>query len=238
MKNTLALLLMTILTLSACTPKAGVDPEPPPAAEPVVVIEMATPNAGSPADAEAPDDWKTYMNSAFGLSFQYPGAWFGPDEYISDHTLRVAVGSDVVYPYGTDRTEQIYEINNSYYVIIQYSQNDQNLNLNDTYQLLLNLQDGESFSDARSLLTRVRPLTLGRFEGYEYISTLSESAQTEPFYSRGVLLLDDQSNLLTLMGAPNNVAISNSSGWRAAYQKVDEENLELFHDILESVTIQ
>ena len=183
-------------------------------------------------------DWKSYANSAFELGFQYPSSWFGPDEYVSDQSLRVEVGSDVVYPYGTDRLEQIYESKNSYYVLIQYSKNDQNQVWKDTYQSLLNLEDGESLSDARSLVIRVRQLNIGRFDGVEYISTLSETAQTEPVYVRQVILFDEQSNLLSVMGTPNNVEISDGMEWRDAYKMVDEANLMLFRQIVESITIE
>jgi len=181
---------------------------------------------------------KSYTNGAFGLEFQYPSSWFGPDEYVSDQNLRVEVGSDKVYPYGTDRTEPIYQTRNSYYVLIQYSKNDQNQVWDDTYQSLLNLQDGESLSDARSLVIRVRQLKVGRFNGIEYISTLSETAQTEPVYARQVILFDEQSNVLTVMGTPNNVEISDNMEWRDAYQMVDEANLILFRQIVESITVE
>jgi len=183
-------------------------------------------------------DWKSYSNSSVGLGFQYPSSWFGPDEYVSDQSLRVEIGSDVVYPYGTDRMEQIYEARNSYYVLLQFSKNDQNQYWQDTYQALLNLQDGESLSDARNLLTRVRQLKVGRFEGFEYISTLSETAQTEPAYSRHVILIDGQSNVLTLMGTPNNVEVGDGATRRDAYRIIDEENLALFRQIVESITVE
>ena len=51
--------------------------------------------------------------------------------------------------------EQPSEVRNSYDVIIQFSMNNQNLYWNDTYQLLSGLQDGESFSDARSMIIRL-----------------------------------------------------------------------------------
>ena len=151
-------------------------------------------------------------------------------------TLRIAVGSDVVYPYGTGREEQIYTLQNSYYVVLQYTQNDQNQVWQDTFLALANLQDGESLSDARSLTIRVRALEMGRFTGFEYIATLSETAQTEPFYARQVILMDEQTHdLLTIMGYPNNVDLSSSSDWRQAYQAVDEANRTTFEQIIESI---
>ena len=181
---------------------------------------------------------KSYANSTFGLGFQYPSSWFGPDEYVSDQSLRVEIGSDVVYPYGTDRLEQIYESKNSYYVLIQYSKNDQTQYWKDTYQSLLNLQDGQPLSDARSLVIRVRQLNIGRFDGIEYISTLSETAQTEPVYVRQVILFDEHSNVITVMGTPNNIEIGDGMEWRDAYKMVDEANLMLFRQIVESITVE
>ena len=71
-----------------------------------------------------------------------------------------------------------------------------------------------------------------------YISTLSETAQTDPVYIRQVILIDGQSNLLTIMGTPNNVEISSGASWRDVYQAIDEANLAAFHKIVESITVE
>jgi hypothetical protein len=100
------------------------------------------------------------------------------------------------------------------------------------------MQDGESISDLRSLIIRVRELELGWFKGFEYISTLSETALTEYFYAREVMAYHESANdLLTVMGYPNNVKIDDAAEWRDAYQRIDEANLILFHAIVESITI-
>jgi hypothetical protein len=107
-----------------------------------------------------------------------------------------------------------------------------------TYQSLLNLKDGESLSDARSLLIRVSQLDIGRFKGFEYITTLSETGQTDHFYSRSVMLFDEQTNdLVTIMGQPYNVEVSNGMEWRDVYRTIDEANLTFFHEIVESITL-
>ena len=111
-------------------------------------------------------------------------------------------GSDAVYPYG-EPPEQPSEVKNSYNIVIQYIKNNQNQYWTDTYQSLVNLKDGESFSDGRSMVIRVGPLKLERFKGIELSLTLSDTAQTEPVYTRNVILMDDQSNLVTVMGQPN-----------------------------------
>lgn len=220
---------MVILTMTACAPKVTAAPMPLPITVPPAIIIPPT---------ETPTGLKHYQNDAFGLGFQYPPNWFGPEEYISDQDLRVEIGSDKVYPYGTDRMEQIRKIRNSYYILIQYSKNSQNQYWKDIYQSLFNLQDGESLADASSLTIRVRQFNLGRFKGIEYISTLSETAQTEPVYARQVILIDEQSNLLTITGFPNNVEVGNGAEWRDVYQMIDEANLVLFHEVMELVTIE
>ncbi len=224
-------LLIGIMIISACALQATPTP---------VDVELVTaPTATSLPATEVPQPpmWTDYANDAFGLSFHFPSEWFGPDEYVADQTLRVQVGSDVVYPYGTDRTEQIYTVPNSYYLTIQYSKDDHNTVWDDTYNSLLSLQDGESLSTARSKIIRIRQLSIGAFDGIEYISTLSDTAQTEPVYIRQVILFDENSNVLSIMGSPNNVDLSDGADWRDAYERVDEENQDIFHEIVTSVTI-
>jgi hypothetical protein len=228
-------LLIFLFTMSACIPQA--DATSVPVTEPAVLAATQTPIPVLPTETAQPSGQKPYTNSAFGFSFQYPASWFGPEEYISDNTLRVEVGSDKVYPYG-EPPEQPSEVKNSYNVVIQYTKNNQNQYWKDTYQSLVNLKDGESFSDGRSLVIRVGQVNIGRFEGVEYISTLSDTAQTEPVYMRNVILMDNQSNLVTVMGQPINVEISNGAEWRDVYRMIDEANQVIFHDIVESITVE
>jgi hypothetical protein len=238
MKNTLTVFLLSILfTINACAPQGAGKFDLISAGEPVVSEATQIPVDVLPTATDQPATQKSYTNSSFGLTFQYPSNWFGPDEYISGQDLRVAVGSDVVYPYG-EVPEEPSEVRNSYLVVLQYSKNNQNQYWKDTYQSLLNLKDSESLSDGRSMTIRIGQLHIGKFEGIEYISTLSETAQTDPVYVRQVILFDDQSNLLTIMGTPNNVDLSSGASWRDAYRMVDEANQAFFHDIVKSITIQ
>lgn len=224
MKKTLPVfLLMVVFVNNACAP---LKPVPP-----------ADGGPQAPTQAEHPGDQKVYSNSAFGLTFQYPSSWFGPDEYVSGQTLRVAVGTDKITPYG-EPPDQAAQVSNSYQVVIQFTQNDQNRAWMDTYQALAGLKDGESLSGARSLIIRVRQLDLGRFKGFEYISTLSETAQTDHVYVREAILADDASNSLSISGQPANVAVSEAAKWRDDYRTIDEANLELFHAILDSISIK
>jgi hypothetical protein len=239
MKKTLSVfLLMTILTLNGCTPMTPATSTPLPRSEPATPTETQIPTPASPTEVNPSANQKAYTNNTFGLSFQYPSNWFGPGEDVSGATLRVEVGSDKVYPYG-EPPAQASDVKDSYNVVVQYTKNNQNPSWKDTYQPLLNLKDGESLASARSLLIRVKQLNIGRFTGFEYITTLSETAQTDHVYIRSVMLIDEQTNdLLTIMGQPNNVEVSDGTQWRTVYQTIDEANLIFFHGILESITIK
>lgn len=191
--------------------------------------------------------WKSYNNDKFGLSVQFPIDWHGPDIYQWNDSLRIEVGSDTVYPYNSDRINRVYNIKDSYYVVIQYSQNNKNLNFMqlienqpwmESYLSLLNLKDGETISGNRDMFIRVRQVKLGRFDGLEYIQTLSDTAQTEWFYARRIVLFDEQLNNLTIIGIPNNVEILDRNNWRAAYQKVDEANLDILYQILRLASVE
>jgi hypothetical protein len=176
MKKVLTLSLsMIVLIIIAYTPRTTVTSKPLSSLIVTTAMETQTPIPITPRKVNPSAAKKLYSNDLFGLSFQYPSSWYGPSEYVSDRSLRVEVGSDVVYPYG-ERLEQASSIKNSYSVVIQYTKNNQNSYWKDTYQTLLNLRDGESLSGARSLLIRVRQLNIGSFRGFEYITTLSKTA--------------------------------------------------------------
>jgi hypothetical protein len=216
---------------------------------PKTVVPSATPTPFQELPIAPLTGWKIYKNDSFGLSFQFPSAWYGPDVYSSSQVVRIEVGSDKVYPYGTSLEERIYDIKNSYYIVIQYSKTtNNNLTLGQyasesqpwikTYLSLLSLKDGESISGLRDLVIRVRKLKIGRFEGLEYIETLSATAQTEITYTRRVVLFDEHLNTLNITGTPNNVEITNKDNWRDAYRKVDEANRNIFYKVLESIAVE
>ena len=234
------LICLLIVSVAACAPLAApVQPTETPV--PSATMEpsaTSTPLPASPTPTQQPVETNSYTNDEFNLSFQFPLAWFGPEEYINENTLRVEVGSDRVYPYGTDPVERVYERTNSYSIIIQYTRENRNEYWKEIYQTLQNLNDGESFSDARSMVVRIGNVTAGQFKGLEYITTLSETAQTEPVYIRQVILTDDKSNLLTVIGTPNNVQIPEGGDWREIFRSIDEENQVIFHAILESLQVQ
>ena len=227
-----------VFAINACSPRATATSTSLPSIEPTAFIKTQIPTLVSPAEANPSASQSLYTNDVFGITFQYPSNWFGPSEYVLDGTLRVEVGSDVVYPYG-ESPEQPSSVKNSYNIVIQYTKNNQNTYWKDTYQSLMNLKDGESLSNAKSLLIKVRRLNIGRLTGFEYITTLSETAHADPFYIRSIMMLDKQTNdLLTIMGQPINVEIVNGMAWHDIYRSIDESNLTYFQEIVQSLTIK
>jgi len=223
------------------------------ATAPVAALEVPTsvPTAAPTIAPESTLDpfpgWTTYSNSAFGISLRYPSTWYGPDVYEFEDGVRLAVGSDVVYPYGTGPEDREPGAPNAYAVVIQYTINTAGRTLeqaraeqpwfNDNLALL-DMQDGESSTTARSLTTRVRGLTLGRFMGVEFTTTLSETAQTERFYIRSAFLTDENVNVLQIMGSPDNVEVTDPVNWRAAFEAVDEANRDLLYGLIDSIQVE
>jgi hypothetical protein len=58
-----------------------------------------------------------------------------------------------------------------------------------------------------------------------------------PVYIREVILMDEQSNWLTILGTPSKVEVGDDAAWRDAYRIIDEANLAFYHEIVESMTI-
>ena len=226
------LFLLIALALAACAPQPLAAPTPQ-ATQPPAPAETQVPTTAPTQPASA---MNSYSNAAFGLGFQFPADWYGPEEYTSGQSLRVEIGSDKVYPYG-EVPDQPSAVKNSYDIVIQYDKGTQAPP--DNYTTLQGLQDGGSTSGLRSLITRVRQVDLGRFTGYEYISTLPEGAQTDHVYSREVLLYDSKTgDLITVRGQPINVELAEGADWRAAYQSVDQANQAIFENIVASLTAQ
>jgi len=106
------------------------------------------------------------------------------------------------------------------------------------YLAVLDLQDGESSTSARSLTARVRELRRGGFTGVEFTSTLSETAQTERFFSRTAFLTDRDLNVLLIMGSPDNVEVTDPVNWRQAYEAVDASYRDILYTLTESIQTQ
>ncbi len=245
MSTLLPVLIVGTLMVSGC---ASVNTVLPPAATDEITGPSTTmlPPIATDSPTDPTSDWVIHADSVSGVSFQLPSTWFGPDVYLTDGDVRLEIGSDVVYPYGTSREEQIYTLPDSYYILIQYRPNTENLTLDDYKSSswispplgLFDLADGETRTTARSLEIKVRDLEVGQFKGVEYIATLSDTAQTERAYSRQIFLLDENLNILMISGSPNNVAITDPTNWKADYQQVDEANLDILYKVIDSIVIE
>jgi hypothetical protein len=225
------------------------------------VPDTAAPTAAQEVPTRAPDEqptsapvptldpypgWTTYSNPTFGISFRYPSTWYGPDVYEFEDGVRLAVGSDTVYPYGTGPEDRQPGAPNAYAVVIQYTVNTTGRTLeqaraeqpwfNDNLAVL-DMQDGQSSTTGRSLTTRVRALTLGRFSGVEFTTTLSETAQTDRFFMRSAFLMDDELNVLLLTASPDNVEVTDPATWRQAFEAVDGSNRETLYELIESIRV-
>lgn len=235
---------MALLALTGCAPAAV------PAESAATPQSPAATAATPPATAEPTSDpfpgWTTYSNAAFGVSFRYPSAWFGPEVYEFEDGLRLEVGSDVVYPYGTGPEDRQPGAPNTYNVVIQYTLNTSGLTLeqyqagqpwiNDTLAVL-DLQDGESITTARSLTTRLRGLSVGRFTGVEFTTTLPDTAQTERVYMRTAFLMDEALNVIVINGQPVNVEIADAAAWREAYAALDAAQEATFRAVVDSIQV-
>ena len=244
--SVIGILAVMMLALMGCAPAA----EP---AVPFATPENATATAeGQPAATPEPTadpypGWTTYDNAAFGVSFRYPSTWFGPDVYEFENGVRLEVGSDVVYPYGTGPEDREPGAPNAYNVVLQYTRNTSGLTLEeyraaqpwlqDTLAVL-DLQDGESITTARSLTTRVRALTVGRFTGVEFTTTLPDTAQTERLYMRTAFLMDENLNVIVVNGQPVNVEIADATAWRATFEALDASNEPTFRSLVESIQVE
>jgi hypothetical protein len=237
---------LTILGLVGCAsaPEAGEQTTVP--AIPTHAPSERTTSTPEPTPDPHPS-WTTYTNEAFGLSLRYPSTWYGPDVYEFEDGVRLAVGSDVVYPYGTSLEDRQPGAPNAYGMVIQYTANTRGRTLEQyrTEQpwfsdslVVLGMQDGESSTTGRSLTTREGALTAGRFTGVEFITTLSETAQTERFYMRTAFLVDEKLNVLQITGTPENVVITDPANWRAAFESVDAANLATFRTLVGSIQVE
>lgn len=245
------LLVLALLVLTGCS---AAKPDEPLVVESTIPVlptstsEVSEPlPSATPEGSEAPGDaWVEYTNQNFQFRFSYPAAWFGPDAYESDGSLRLAIGSDVVYPYGTSREDQINTVPDSYFITIQYNQNQSNMTWDDlvnsgwitSYLELKDQPDGATSNTARSLVIRVGEVSLGSFTGLEYIFTLPDTAQTERVYGREIVAFDENLNMLRVMGTPNLVTISDESNWKADYQRVDEAYQEIFRTVVGSIVLE
>lgn len=243
MISILAVVLILALTAGCGTSSVSETASPSPTTA-VIPTETTEP---TPEPTENPlGDWMEYRNVDYGFSFLYPADWFGPEISDSDGFLRIEVGSDQVYPYGTSREDQITTIPDSYYVLIQYVENREDRSRDDftasgwidTYLALQEKTDGQFILTPRVVATRIGEVNLGDFSGLMYLSTIPDNAQTERAYAREVVLFDSELNWLRISATPNLVQVSDPEEWKNDYARVDTSYLETFLTLLNSIEIE
>ena len=191
-------------------------------------------------------DWMEYRNEDYGFRFLYPADWFGPEVQDSDGFLRIEVGSDEVFLYGTSREDQTTSIPDSYYVLIQYVENREGRTWDDfvssgwidAYLGLQEKEDGHFILTPRLVATRIGEVSLGDFSGLTYLATVPDNAQTERAYMREVVLFDSELNWLRLSAIPTMVQIADPEKWKNDYARVDTAYLEQFLTLLDSIVIE
>jgi hypothetical protein len=209
-----------------------------------------TPTSTNIPESSPTSDWLHFEHDAYGIGFSYPPDWNGPEVHEDLQGIRIEIGTDMVYPFGTSISDRIYSKKDAYYIIIAYYKNVENLSLEEypvqqpwsqpliwKYSSLMALSDGEELSDVRDLLIREREITIGQFSGIEFISTLADTAMTERYYSRQIIAFDGALNLLHITGMPNNVDIHDAENWKDAYQAVDKNHAGIFHKVMNTIRI-
>ena len=241
-RSVVGILGVAVLALAGCAP-AAVQVEPAATPQSPAATAEAPPTSAEPTSDPFPG-WTTYRNATFGLSFRYPWGWFGPEVYEFEGGVRIEVGSDTVYPYGTGLDERQPGAPDAYNIVIQHTLNASGWTLEqyraeqpwlDDNLAVLELQDGESLTTARSLTTRVRGLTVGRFTGVEFITTLPDAAQTERVYMRTAFLMDEALNVITVIGQPINVVVADPAAWRDSYASLDAAQEATFRAVVDSI---
>lgn len=246
MKRALLTILITITSLVILSSCAAPVETAIPTSQLADIVPTKEPTP-IPEPTENPyGDWLEYRNEDYGFRFLYPAAWFGPEVHDTDGFLRIEVGSDQVYPYGTSREEQITTTPDSYYVLIQYVENRENRTWDDfinsgwidAYLELSEKQDGGFILTPRLVATRIGEVNLGEFSGLMYLATIPDNAQTERAYMREVVLFDSELNWLRISASPNMVQIADPEKWKNDYARVDTVYLETFLTLLNSIVIE
>ncbi len=156
--------------------------------------------------------WKTYVNDTFGITLKYPDHWFGPEVSEYGDGFFFEVGSDAVYPYGTDilsRTKQ-----NDFFITIQYARKPDGMTVEqyvesqswlNGYLSMYSMKDGESVIGPSVTVTKVRGFRIGEYNGVEIITRTTKGAGTEKEHNRQAFLIDENDNTFRIVGSPSPI---------------------------------
>ncbi len=243
------LLIVATAMLAGC---AMLNPTAPSAAPGIPATAAPTRSATTASTASAATSTpaavqaasKEYKNKSFGICLQYQADWLGPEVYENKDAFVFDVGTDKVYPYGTSLENRLYTKPDAYYISLTFTKRPSNISIEkykvdqpwlNQYLTLLSLKDGESKSDQRAKVTRVRLVAAGEYSGIEVVATTPRTAQTDFFYQREAFLINSQYNTFRISGSPANVRVANATSRRDDYARVDETNLPAFRKFVDSI---
>lgn len=244
--STTPLLMITVVILAGCGMLNPAAPTLLPAipATSVATRAVTAPNAAlTPTAVQSAS--KEYKNKSFSICLRSPAEWQGPEVYENKDAFVFDVGTDKVYPYGTSLENRLYTKPDAYYISLTFTKRPTNVSIEkykvdqpwlSQYLALLSLKDGESKSDQRAKVTRVRSVAAGEYSGIEIISTTAATAQTDFFYQREAFLINSQYNTFRVSASPANVRVSNAATRRDDYARIDEANLPAFRKFVDSIT--
>ena len=104
--------LMLFFLLSGCVSQEGL------VSSPEETQWLPSPSVES-SDLGSKTQWQKYENPTTGIRFSFPGDWFGPEVYEYDNGIRIEIGSDLVYPYGTSVQDRVSSRSDAYFIVIQ-----------------------------------------------------------------------------------------------------------------------
>jgi hypothetical protein len=243
-------LIVLCILLEACQ-AAKPSPNAAPAVNPTT--EAAVPEAtGTPSIAPG---WKEYTNASFGIHITYPQDWKGPEVYATEDQIILEIGSAVAFSYGTSLEDRVYPEGTFYIIDVLYYKNNSRLTLEqlqgnhgpnawsyrwcdyDIYQALINLGNGESLIVDKEAVSKVRNVTLGQFQGIEYVATLPKDAQSMGMYERQTTLIDGNYDLIEVIGNPFPSQDVPNMNTNDVLRGVDEAFLDIYRGVVESISL-
>lgn len=195
--------------------------------------------AQSTSAADETANWKIYRNNKFNIRLRYPLNWSEPETQEHEDGFNLVTGTN--------------SNKNSYYITFQYSKRPNAIpierykSIQEAVQRELKLSEqseGESIVSAIYTLTKVKDIQIQNFSGVEFISSIPETAHTNvgsvtdwKFNNvvRKALLVNDNHDIMSIVGSPNNLDLTDGIDKKIASQRIDEDYLNEFHGFVNSV---
>jgi|WetSurMetagenome_2_1015567.scaffolds.fasta_scaffold120665_3 hypothetical protein len=193
------------------------------------------------------DNWKVFVDEKLGIKVYFPEDWNGPAIYVEENVIWLEIGTDNVYPYGTNLEYREIVHKNSYSIDIIYYKNGTGIkntegfkwfkHISDysVYKKLLDLPNGQTILHMKSILSKVKNYSICNYRGVEYIETLPDYMETDYYYSRQLTIINDEYSYLEIIGEPQNVDIVLDENWRDSYRGVDEAYLDIYRQIINRI---